>query len=165
MGDGSLAFYTGHRAELQWAETSGIDLSDRVDMLAWFKREFAGWSPLWHGLILNFEPGFKVRPQYFFPLDQTWEALPDLTMISDAAHVMPPYAGEGVNMAMLDAPRLAECLMRDASRDTRSAIARLETNMRARASATTKMTLGFTEAFHSPGGIPELMEMFKGHIQ
>ncbi len=37
-------------------------------------------------------------------------ALPNLTMLGDAAHRMPPYAGEGVNMAMQDALELYECL-------------------------------------------------------
>lgn len=45
-----------------------------------------------------------------------------------------------------------------------SAIASFETNMRERAAATTKLTLEFTAAFHSPAGIPQLMETFEGHI-
>jgi 2-polyprenyl-6-methoxyphenol hydroxylase-like FAD-dependent oxidoreductase len=47
------------------------------------------------------------------PLNQTWEALPNLTMLGDAAHLMPPYAGEGVNMAMQDALELSRCLTGD----------------------------------------------------
>ena len=42
------------------------------------------------------------------PVNQTWEALPNLTMLGDAAHLMPPFAGEGVNMAMLDALELSD---------------------------------------------------------
>ena len=44
------------------------------------------------------------------PLDQHWEVLPNFTMLGNAAHVMPPFAGEGVNMAMLDALELSEYL-------------------------------------------------------
>ncbi|ERJ59368.1 FAD-dependent oxidoreductase [Sphingobacterium paucimobilis] len=44
------------------------------------------------------------------PLDQSWEIQAHLTLIGDAAHVMPPFAGEGVNMAMLDALELSEVL-------------------------------------------------------
>jgi 2-polyprenyl-6-methoxyphenol hydroxylase-like FAD-dependent oxidoreductase len=97
-------------------------------------------------------------------LDQTWDALPNLAVIGDAAHVMPPYAGEGVNMAMLDALELAESLLSESISDTRSAIASFESKMRERASAKTKITLEFTAAFHSPNGILQLMEIFRGHV-
>jgi 2-polyprenyl-6-methoxyphenol hydroxylase-like FAD-dependent oxidoreductase len=161
-GDGSLAFYTGQKADEEWAQKSGIDLSSRTAMLKWFKREFSGWSTFWDGLFVKADSRFIIRPQYFFPLDQTWETLPNLTMIGDAAHVMPPYAGEGVNMAMLDALELAESLLSDVFRDTRSAIASFEENMRERASTTTKMTLAFTEMFHSNSAIQELIKNFRG---
>ena len=163
-GDGSLAFYTGHKADQTWFKTSGIDFSSRTAMLHWFKREFSGWSAFWNVLFETAEPTFVARPQYFCPLDQAWDALPNMTMIGDAAHVMPPYAGEGVNMAMLDALELAESLLSNLFPDTRSAIASFEANMRERASATTRMTLEFTAAFHSPAAIPQLIETFQGHI-
>ncbi len=162
-GDGSLAFYTGCEMAERWFETSGIDLSSRAEMLAWFKREFLDWSPMWDVLFENAASPFHIRPQYFFPLDQTWETLPDLTMIGDAAHAMPPYAGEGVNMAMLDALELAKALLSDSFPDLASAIASFETGMRKRAAETTATTLMFTEAFHADDAISRLMEVFRNH--
>ena len=163
-GDGSLAFYTGHKTQEKWAHESGIDCANIMAMRDWFKHEFAGWSTLWNPLFEQADPKFVIRPQYYFPLDQTWEPLPDLTMIGDAAHVMPPYAGEGVNMAMLDALELAECFLSDDFNDTQSAIGSFEEKMRKRASATTEMTLAFTEAFHAENAISELMTTFQNHI-
>lgn len=43
------------------------------------------------------------RPLLKCPSDQHWDPKPKVTLIGDAAHVMPPYSGESVNMAMLDA--------------------------------------------------------------
>ena len=162
-GDGSLSFYTGHKAAESWARTCGIDFSKKADVLNWFKDEFHGWDEIWDELFQNADLPFIPRPQYYMPPDQSWEALPNLTLLGDAAHVMPPYAGEGVNMAMLDALELAECLMSDAFPDTRAAIAAYETKMRGRASSVIQMTLEQTAVFHSPDALPQLVDMFMSH--
>jgi len=153
-GDGSLVFYTGCKTDEYWSRDCGIDFSDKAQVFAWFKTTFAGWAPVWDELFENASAHFVTRPQYCMPLDQTWEALPDLTMLGDAAHLMPPYAGEGVNMAMLDALELGQCLTNDTFPDTLSAIAFYEQQMRIRASATAAQTLESTDALHSPDAIP-----------
>ena len=55
------------------------------------------------------------RPLPVCPSDQYWEPQPNVTLIGDAAHVMPPYAGESVNMAMLDALVLSWLLLGEES--------------------------------------------------
>ena len=161
-GDGSMAFYTGCNSTENWSKDSGIDFNNKAQVLAWFKQEFTGWDEVWQEVLENAEPKFIPRPQYCMPLDQTWEALPNLTMLGDAAHLMPPYAGEGVNMAMLDAVELAECLLNDSYTDTKSAIAAYETQMRKRASETAALTLESTAALHSPDAINYLINIISG---
>lgn len=153
-GDGSLVFYAACNTDEYWSRDCGIDFSDKAQVFAWFKTTFTGWAPLWDELFENASSAFIPRPQYCMPLDQSWEALPDLTMLGDAAHLMPPYAGEGVNMAMLDALELGQCLTNDAFPDTLAAIAHYEQHMRVRASAAAAMSLESTKALHSPDAIP-----------
>jgi len=158
-GDGSLVFYTGCKTEESWVKDSGIDFSDKSQVIDWFKNQFESWDDLWLELFENASAPFIPRPQYCMPLDQTWEALPDLTILGDAAHLMPPYAGEGVNMAMLDALELSNCLLSDRFGDTRSAIGTYEKQMRARASSTASNTLDSTKALHSPDAISWMIDI------
>ncbi|WP_114941072.1 FAD-dependent oxidoreductase [Mucilaginibacter endophyticus] len=159
-GDGSLVFYAGIKSTETWLQDSGIDFKDKASVFAWFKQEFTGWDNIWDELFENAEPVFIPRPQYCMPLDQTWEALPNITMLGDAAHLMPPYAGEGVNMAMLDALELAQHLLNNEFENTRDAIAAYEKTMRARASETAAMTLEQTDSLHSADGLKNLVAMF-----
>lgn len=157
-GDGSLVFYPGIKTDENWSRESGIDFSDKAQVLAWFKTAYADWDSVWQELFEN--AGYFVpRPQYCMPFDQTWEALPNLTMLGDAAHLMPPYAGEGVNMAMLDALELSQCLLSDDFADTQAAIAAYETQMRARASEIAMITMESTAALHSPQAIDFLLSI------
>jgi 2-polyprenyl-6-methoxyphenol hydroxylase-like FAD-dependent oxidoreductase len=94
------------------------------------------------------------------PLDQTWKPLSNLTMLGDAAHLMPPFAGEGVNMAMQDASELSECLCSDQFKDIVSAIAAYEIQMRKHASEATKQSLDNTYWMHSPKAIDTMLELF-----
>ena len=51
-----------------------------------------------------------VRGLYKLPVGNTWEHKVHATLIGDAAHLMPPWAGEGVNLAMWDSLLLSHSL-------------------------------------------------------
>jgi 2-polyprenyl-6-methoxyphenol hydroxylase-like FAD-dependent oxidoreductase len=161
-GDGSLTFYTGCKTAETWARDSGINFADSARVLAWFRQEFAGWNDIWQELFVSETTRCVPRPQYCMPLDQTWPAQPSLTLLGDAAHLMPPYAGEGVNMAMLDALELSHCLTSSQLPDVQTAIAHYETHMRQRASAVAGETMAQTAALHSPGALMHLVGLFAG---
>jgi 2-polyprenyl-6-methoxyphenol hydroxylase-like FAD-dependent oxidoreductase len=97
------------------------------------------------------------------PLDQTWEALPNLTMLGDAAHLMPPFAGEGVNMAMLDALELSDCLCSGDFSDTKAAIASYEVQMRKRAAEAAQESLENGDKMHSADSLQTMLAFFNGH--
>ncbi len=159
---GHLAFYAGFRCDEQWFQAAGVDFTDKAQVMRWFQRAFSGWDAVWLELFAGSTSPFVPRPQYYMPLDQTWEARPNLTMVGDAAHVMPPYAGEGVNHAMLDALELSECLSNPAFVDIRQAIAHYERQMLIRAAETTRLTLTQTDLLHSPVAIANMMAVISG---
>ncbi|KDN50193.1 hypothetical protein RSAG8_01529, partial [Rhizoctonia solani AG-8 WAC10335] len=70
---------------------------------------YEDWSPRLRDLVQSTDDDFVAfRPMYMLPLDHTWEPCPGLTLLGDAAHLMTPYAGEGVNIAMWDSLELAK---------------------------------------------------------
>lgn len=161
-GEGSLSFYTGTKEEEGWIKNNGIDFNNTQEVFSWFKKRFSDWSPLWEELFASDESHFVFRPMYHFPLDQSWETQSNLTMIGDAAHRMPPYAGEGVNMAMQDALELYEALMDPKFSNLYSAISYFEERMLRRASKVTKFTLEQTENLHAKEALKNMLEMFNG---
>ena len=159
-GDGGIGFYASFKPEEKWALNSGIDFSDRAQLLAWFKKEYSEWGSTWYELFENTTTPVIPRPIYCMPLDQTWEALPNATMLGDAAHVMPPFAGEGANTAMRDALDLSECLTSDIYSTVKEAIAVYETDMRKRAATATKQSLENGERMHSQGALEKMLGIF-----
>ncbi|EAW20845.1 FAD-dependent oxidoreductase [Aspergillus fischeri NRRL 181] len=59
------------------------------------------------------QPGgvVEVKPLYMLPIGAAWEHKPGVTIVGDAAHLMCPWAGEGVNLAMCDALLLAKVIV------------------------------------------------------
>lgn len=159
-GEGSLSFYTGCKISENWTVESGIDFNDKRQVFDWFKTTFAAWDEIWDELFAGNEIWFVPRPQYHFPLDQSWETQSNLTVIGDAAHRMPPYAGEGVNMAMQDAFELAECLISPDFENVTMALNHYEKKMLRRAADVTEMTLQSTEMLHSKDAVNALLAMF-----
>lgn len=158
-GDGSLDFYIGYHQDEKWIAASGIDFRDNEQVLRWFKNEFSSWNTHWYELFASEGAVCTPRPLYCMPLDQTWEAQPNITIIGDAAHLMPPYAGEGVNMAMLDALQLCESLYDDRFTSVKSGIAHYEKQMFARFAEMGKITLDNTDAMHSVEGKEHLLKI------
>lgn len=158
-GDGSLVFYPSFKTHEHWVIDSGIDFSNKAEVLTWFKQEFSEWDSVWCELFENVSSYFIPRPIYCMPLDQTWEAVPNLTLLGDAAHLMPPFAGEGVNMAMLDALELSECLTSDNFEDMQAAIAAYEKQMRKRAAEAAQESLENTNWMHTEGALERMLRM------
>jgi 2-polyprenyl-6-methoxyphenol hydroxylase-like FAD-dependent oxidoreductase len=159
-GNGDLGFYASFKPDENWATNSGLDLSDKTQLLAWFKKEYSEWSSIWYELFENAAAPVIPRPIYCMPLDQTWEALPNATMLGDAAHVMPPFAGEGANMAMLDALELSECLTSDKFITLQDAISFYEVSMRKRAALAAKQSLENGERMHSEGALEKMLAIY-----
>lgn len=160
--DGTLSFYSGNKFPENWVAESGIDFKDKKAVEVWFKEQFGSWHPMYQELLASDEVSIVPRPMFHFPFDQTWQTLPNLTMLGDAAHRMPPYAGEGVNMAMQDAFELAECLTNSEFEDAKDAVSKYELNMQKRASEVTQDTLQNTETIHSDDAIKKMVAMLSG---
>ncbi|RYE25561.1 MAG: FAD-dependent monooxygenase [Sphingobacteriales bacterium] len=161
-GDGSMSFYAGCKLPENWVKDSGIDFNNKHQVFNWFKDAFANWGDVWQELFNSDDIWFVPRPQYHYPVDQAWEAHANITMLGDAAHRIPPYAGEGVNMAMHDAMELAEHLVSNEYATVKDAIAAFEQQMCTRAAQVTQMTLDSTELMHSENSVENLLAMFSG---
>jgi 2-polyprenyl-6-methoxyphenol hydroxylase-like FAD-dependent oxidoreductase len=73
---------------------------------------------------------------------------------------MPPFAGEGVNMAMLDALELSESLSSNQFNDLHEAISSYETRMRERAAEAAQGSLENGEWMHSEKALAIMVEAF-----
>lgn len=162
-GNGEIGFYASFKADEDWMTNNGLDYNDHVQMLAWFKTAYPQWSSIWYELFENTAVPFIPRPVYCMPLDQSWKALSNVTMLGDAAHVMPPFAGEGVNMAMLDALELSECLTSDTYASLQDAITSYEAPMRERAATAAKESLDNGELMHAEDSLKTMLDFFSGH--
>lgn len=161
--NGEVGFYLSFKADKDWVVNSGLDFSNKAQLLSWFKKEFSDWDNLWHELILKSQVPFIPRLINCMPLDQNWTSLPNLTMLGDAAHVMPPFAGEGVNMAMLDALELSDYLTSNDYNSVHEAISNYEKNMRNRASKSAKESLENGERMHSENALTTMLDFFNNH--
>jgi 2-polyprenyl-6-methoxyphenol hydroxylase-like FAD-dependent oxidoreductase len=107
---GHIRVYIIRRAPADVTGLSTAELRERL--LA----EFAAWSPRLRQLIGDNDGPYLDRPIMALPVPHTWSHHPGVTLLGDAAHLMPPL-GVGVNMAMLDASDLALALAGAATLD------------------------------------------------
>src|SRR5580700_2657822 len=156
--EGSVLFYTGLKTHDAVARPSLEEASGPDQRVAWFHANFEGWGELWEPLFRE-AVSMVWRPLLVCPPNQHWEPKPNITLIGDAAHVMPPYAGEGVNMAMLDALVLSKFLL---SEDTPgNASAAYETEMFSRMRSMTAETMVNTEMFYAPDACERVVCLFR----
>jgi len=159
--NGIIGFYASFKADENWPKNNGLNYDDRNDILTWFKNTYPEWNSVWRELFEQTKTPFIPRPIYCIPLDQNWTTKGNLTMLGDAAHVMPPFAGEGVNMAMLDALELSECLTSATYPNLYEAIAAYENTMRERAAAAAKESLENGERMHAEDALSTMIRFFK----
>lgn len=161
--DGEIGFYASFRAPEDWKVKNSIIHYNNDEVFRWYKDSYGDWSNIWDELFTATVPPFIPRPIYCVPLDQYWESQSNVTIIGDAAHVMPPFAGEGVNMAMLDALELSRNLLSGDVESTHQAIASYEESMRKRASLIAGESLANGEFMHSKNALQSMVKMFERH--
>ncbi len=156
--EGSVLIYAGLKTHDGTARQSLEEASGPDQRVAWFHANFEGWGELWDPLFRE-AVSMVWRPLLVCPSNQHWEPKPNVTLIGDAAHVMPPYAGEGVNMAMLDALVLSKLLLSEES--SSRAIATYEAAMFARMQHMTADTMANTEMFYAPDAPDRVVALFR----
>ncbi|WP_027530806.1 NAD(P)/FAD-dependent oxidoreductase [Bradyrhizobium sp. WSM3983] len=150
-GSGHIRGYAGLRITESEAQALAAKQPERIR--AMLVEAFAGWAS---ELIDMIEIGdfIGVRPLYAMPIGHAWRNHPGVTLLGDAAHLMSPFSGEGVNLALADAVDLADAL---ASADRWEAIAACETEIMKRAMpAAEGAAAGLNGALSSQGAAPVL---------
>ncbi len=125
-----LHSYVEIKRSAEWFAAIDFDAPSAKDIVA---AEFDGWAPALTALITDSDTRLSPRMIYALPLGHRWDRVPGVTLLGDAAHLMPP-SGEGANLAMLDGAELARAIVRH-SGDVEAALAAFEEPMFARAAS------------------------------
>ncbi|MEV7044325.1 NAD(P)/FAD-dependent oxidoreductase [Amycolatopsis sp. NPDC051061] len=105
--NGHIRCYAVFYAPEGWA--ADLDFADTAAVRANLLERFAGWHPSLLGFLHDLDGGFTHRPLHVLPVPHAWTHTPGLTLLGDAAHLMPPL-GVGANLALLDGTELATAL-------------------------------------------------------
>ncbi|QWF84718.1 FAD-dependent oxidoreductase [Amycolatopsis sp. CA-230715] len=159
-GDGcvriGLNFYnTGE----DWLATSGIPFDDPAAARARLIELHSGWDARFTALIAACDDTITARSSTTLPIGLTWPSKPDVTLLGDAAHLM-PAVGEGANMALLDGASLGRALAAHPD-DQLAAVEEYEHEMFERTSAAARMSADMQKMLMSPDASRRLLEFFQ----
>ncbi|RPB26894.1 FAD/NAD(P)-binding domain-containing protein [Terfezia boudieri ATCC MYA-4762] len=111
-GNGSIRVYVCVQQPESWFDDCGIDWNSsakaREQLVDGY---FSDCADDIKRLILDSCDEVVLRRLDMLPIGITWEHRGGLTLLGDAAHLMTPFAGEGVNSAMHDALELADAII------------------------------------------------------
>ncbi len=152
-GDGTVRVGIGARCPE--GALDGIDGPDAATTL------LDGWHPDIVRLIRACEPPFTVRSVKVLPIGLTWTPRPGVTLLGDAAHLMPP-TGFGANLAMLDAAELARAIAAHPG-DFDAAVAAYEPVMRDRAKSRAAFSTSIMEQMTADDAAQNMLRFFTGN--
>jgi 2-polyprenyl-6-methoxyphenol hydroxylase-like FAD-dependent oxidoreductase len=150
LGDGSIRVGVSLRAE-------DHDLTTYRSKRALLGM-FGGWDPSLTALIEAGDDTVTPRRIEAMPIGTRWSSRPGITLIGDAAHLMPPV-GEGANQAMLDAAELAGQLAANPA-DPHSAIRTYEQAMFTRIHPIAEMSTRVQSMMLSPTAAEDIIRFF-----
>ncbi|GAA2332694.1 NAD(P)/FAD-dependent oxidoreductase [Streptomyces cuspidosporus] len=142
---GHVKVYARFRAPVDWH--ANLDLADVEAVRSSLLGLFDGWAaPVLD--LLRHGTAFVHRPCYVLPVSHTWTHVPGVTLLGDAAHLMPPL-GVGANLALLEGAELAESIATGPG-DLDEAVRAFEEQMWTRAGKWAQITMAGLERLVSP---------------
>lgn len=102
-GDGSFVYYLSCR---QNHDSAIFNMQEPAAIVSFLKDLFIGWNQVFYELFTATKE-FFIQPMFNLAVQSEHTEANEITLIGDAAHLMPPYAGYGVNLGFLDAQALA----------------------------------------------------------
>ncbi|KAJ4983260.1 tetracycline resistance protein from transposon [Stagonosporopsis vannaccii] len=108
LGDGSInVSHYGQYTE-DFTAHCGFDAGDLEAVKRFLLRELDDWAPQLKHLVESVNQAPVWRNLYEMPVGWKWPHKRGVTLLGDAAHVMTPFAGIGVNTAFHDAMELTK---------------------------------------------------------
>ncbi|WP_114240308.1 NAD(P)/FAD-dependent oxidoreductase [Dyella sp. C9] len=161
-GNAHLRGYAIFRVPVDWV-SHHFDFSSPAIARGQLVAEFDGWASSVLDLIRASNDQIVARPIYALPVGHHWANRVGVTLLGDAAHVMSPFGGEGVNAALLDAAELARRLVE--TDDWRSAVRDYESDMFSRVEAAAKASAEAAATELSHVAISLSLDAMKGHMR
>ncbi|MCX4767844.1 FAD-dependent monooxygenase [Streptomyces sp. NBC_01275] len=158
---GTLHTYVGLSKSQDWL--AGIDFTDPAAATARIAEEFDGWAPELTALITDGETAPVPRPVHSLPIGHQWDRVPGVTLLGDAAHLMPP-SGEGANLAMYDGAELGKALAAHPD-DVEAALTAYEQALFPRSTAAATEAAHIHELCFGDNTPHGLIDMLTGHEQ
>ena len=92
-GDGSVCFYVSFRKTEQWLIDTQLDVNDISSINQFLRKLFNDWSAIYVELFEASSDyiGFPLR---VFHANEIRKSHENITVVGDAAHVMPPFGGK-----------------------------------------------------------------------
>jgi 2-polyprenyl-6-methoxyphenol hydroxylase-like FAD-dependent oxidoreductase len=155
---GLVRVYLTLHTNSDWIASSGIPFDCPSKARAALADLLSGWAPEFRALLAACDGPVIPRRIEALPVGLTWPPTPGVTLIGDAAHLMPPV-GEGANMAMLDGARLALALAGNLA-DLAGALAAFEAEMFARTGPVARESAETAAMLQSPTAAQDMARFF-----
>ncbi|MGI5156907.1 FAD-dependent oxidoreductase [Microbispora sp. CA-102843] len=156
---GTLHAYVALRRPQEWF--AGIDFTDSTAATTRIAQEFDGWATELTALITDSDTAPVLRPLNTLPTGHRWDRVPGVTLLGDAAHLMPP-SGEGANLAMYDGAELGKAIAAHPD-DVEAALTEYEQALFPRSAAEAADAAHLHELMYGDDAPHSLIDMFTGH--